>query len=182
TRLEGELLHLAEQWNSGGAAEALERAFPMRLTRAVTSARAVLDRALVHIPDAERDPELSPDLVQAVGRRSFLAVPMLRDGHPIGAIGVSKAVAEPFSDKQIALLRTFAAQAVLAIENVRLFKELEVRNAELTETLARQTATGEILRVISSSPTDVQPVFDSVVHSAARLCGANDILLLQVGR
>src|SRR5207247_2738688 len=77
-------------------------------------------------------------------------------------------------------LQTCADQADIAIENVRLFKELEARNAELTETLARQTATGEILRVISSSPTDVQPVFDSVVHSAARLCGANEIRLLLV--
>ncbi|PYO53689.1 MAG: histidine kinase, partial [Candidatus Rokuibacteriota bacterium] len=179
TRLEGEMLHLAAQWNSGGAAEALERAFPMRLTRAVTSARAVLDRALVHIPDAERDPELSPDLVQAVGRRSFLAVPMLRDGHPIGAIGVSKAVAEPFSDKQIELLRTFAAQAVLAIENVRLFKELEARNRDLTEALEQQTATGEILRVISSSPTDVQPTFEAIAASATRLCAAVNSLVIR---
>src|SRR5262249_21964120 len=111
-----------------------------------------------------------------IGHRSLLAVPMLREGTPIGAIAVGRrgpdGAPRSFSDREIDLLKTFADQAVIAIENVRLFKELEAKNRDLTETLEQQTATGEILRVISSSPTDVQPVFDSIAESTARLCGA----------
>ena len=97
---------------------------------------------------------------------------MMRDGEPIGAVNVTRREAMPFTATQIALLETFADQAVIAIENVRLFRELEARNRDLTETLEQQTATGEILRVISSSPTDVQPVFDTIAESARRLCAS----------
>ncbi len=103
----------------------------------------------------------------------MLAVPLLREDSAIGAIAVGRAEPGPFPDNQIALLQTFADQAVIAIENVRLFKELEARNRDLTEALEQQTATSEILRVISQSQTDVQPVFETIAAAALRLCGAS---------
>src|SRR5262249_49770475 len=111
--------------------------------------------------------------------RTSLATPLLREGIPIGAIVIRRMQVQPFTDKQIKLLETFADQAVIAIENVRLFKELEAKNRDLTEALEQQTATGEILSVISSSPTDVQPVFDTIVRNAARLCESTHSNLLR---
>src|SRR5262249_14163229 len=109
--------------------------------------------------------------------RTVLAVPLLKDGSPIGALGMWRREVKPFTENQIGLVRTFTDQAVIAIENVRLVKELEARNAELREALEHQTATSEVLGIISRSPTDVQPVLDAIVESAARVCGIDDVLL-----
>ena len=172
-RYDGELVHLAayEHVRPEGV-QAMRELFPLRPSRATTTSRAILDRAVVHVPDVLEDPDYDRSIAFGIQNRSTLAVPMLLNGEPIGTISVGRLEPQPFTQTQIALLQTFADQAVIAIENVRLFKELETRNAELTEALEQRTATSEILRVISGSPTDVQPVFDAIAASATRLCEA----------
>ena len=149
---------------------------PQRHGPHTARARATAERRPIQIVDLAADrayDEHDPHRIQAVelmGASTALCVPMLKDGMPIGVIDIWRREVRAFSESQIQLLSMFADQAVIAIENVRLFTELGTRNRELTEALEQQTATSEILRVISSSPTDVQPVFDIIVQSAMRLC------------
>jgi two-component system, NtrC family, sensor kinase len=179
-RYDGELIHVAANTlRSSEQRDAFARLYPMPPGRGTPVARAILERRTQHVPDTSDDPEYLA-LLASTGFRSALAVPMVREGAPIGAIAVGRMKVREFTAAQIQLLETFADQAVIAIENVRLFKELEEKNkalttahAQVTEALDQQTATSEILRVISQSPTDVQPVFDTIVASAARLCDAD---------
>ena len=136
-----------------------------RPERSHLAGRAILDRAIVHVQDVLADPEYSRELALAGGWRAVLSVPLLREGAPVGALSVGKAEPTPFSDRQIRLLNTFADQALIAIENTRLLNELR-------ESLQQQTATADVLKVISSSPGELEPVFAALLENATRICEA----------
>src|SRR5262249_21786982 len=141
--------------------------------RQSAAARVALERRIVHIGDVQSDPDYSYGVVQVSPLRTVLAIPMLRANELLGVITVNRHEVRLFTDNQITLLETFADQAAIAIENARLLTELQTKNADLTDALEQQTATSEILRVISRSPTDIQPVFEAIAESSVRLCGAD---------
>ena len=184
-RIEGDaLVRVAGQGDVPIAPTPDLEALQQRIIPGLVTGRAVLERRTIHVEDvaAKLDGEYADarPLAAASGTRTILVTPLMREGAPIGVILIRRREVRPFSDKQIKLLETFADQAVIAIENVRLFQELEVRNRDLTVTLEQQTATAEILGVISSSPTDIRPVMAAVVESAARLCDAQNAQVFQI--
>jgi signal transduction histidine kinase len=172
-RFDGELVHMvAYHGQTSGGARLLQTQYPMAPDPRRTSSRAILTRMVVHVPDLREDSLYPPSHIKETGWHAILAVPLIREGQAVGSINVGRLQPGPFSPGQIALLQTFADQAVIAIENVRLFRELQTSNGELTAALDTQTATSDILRVISRSQTDAQPVFETIVRNAVRLCGA----------
>jgi GAF domain-containing protein len=141
--------------------------------------RWMREQGTLHIPDVRAQNDFP--MLGSLGRfRTFLAVPLRQQGEFIGLLASRRTEVRPFTPAQIKLLETFADQAVIAIENVRLFNELEVRNHDLTEALEQQTATSEILRAIANSPTEIQPVLDVIAENAARICGTPDVAISRV--
>jgi sigma-B regulation protein RsbU (phosphoserine phosphatase) len=181
-RYDGQLIDLVAHENySPEGLVALRRAFPIRPSRESVVARAVLERTVVHVSDVAAEPGTrNQALARATGVRSLLAAPMLREGEPIGVIAVGRREPGTFTSTDVELLKMFSDQAAIALDNARLFTALEARNGELTAALDRQTATSEILRVITQSRTDVQPVFDAIVTRVKRVIGAHSVVLMRI--
>jgi signal transduction histidine kinase len=169
-RFDGELIHLAGHHGlSADGAAAYQRGFPLRVGRNSAIGRAIVDRAVAQVPDVQADPEYGQlTIARAVTFRAIVAVPMLRDGKPLGGIAVSRSRVGPFSDKQLALLGTFADQAVIAIENVRLFQELQARTQELARSVDGLRALSDVGQVVSST-LDLQEVLTTIITHAVHL-------------
>src|SRR5215471_306673 len=149
------------------------RDHPIPMGRGSTSGRAILERGTVHIPDVMADAEFEfKEESKFVGLRTMLAVPLMREGDPIGVIILQRRAVRPFTKQQIELVETFADQAMIAIENARLFAEVQTRTRDLTDALEQQTATSDVLSVISTSPGKLSPVFETILANATRICEA----------
>ena len=177
-RFDGELLHLVAHHNvSPEALEHLQRAYPMPATGGILSCRAITERRVVVAPDVTAASEeaafpLSAQTARILGFRSQIAVPLMREGTPLGTLSLGRGEAGVFSDKQIALLKTFADQAVIAIENVRLFKELQDRTRALTRSVEQLTALSDVGRAVSST-LDLDTVLTTIVSRATELAGTD---------
>jgi two-component system NtrC family sensor kinase len=170
---EGDVYRLSANYGFSREAEQYALEHPLRPDRGSLTGRVSLAGRTIHIPDVLADPEYHlTDYQKKFGYRTNLGVPLLREGEVIGVLSVTRDVVNPFTEKQIELVTTFADQAVIAIENARLFGEVQARTRDLSESLEQQTATSEVLKVISSSGGELQPVFDTLLENATRLCAA----------
>jgi two-component system, NtrC family, sensor kinase len=173
-KLQGDNYKIASANNAAEAFVKHAAEHPIPLGRGSLVGRTALERKTVHIPDCLVDPEYIALDYQTVGHyRTMLGVPLLSEGIPIGVIGLMRSSVRPFMDKQIEFVTTFADQAVIAIQNARLFNEVKERTEDLRESLQQQTATSEVLKVISRSAFDLNAVFETVAESSVRLCGAD---------
>jgi GAF domain-containing protein len=186
-RWDDDALRLVATYNTPAAFAEARSESPLRRNQNNPIAEMLAAKTVLHVNDLAADERYTkrrdPNIIAAVelgGIRTFLAVPMLKDNELIGALIVYRQEVRPFSDKQIELLQNFAAQAVIAIENARLLNELRQRTADLSESLEQQTATADVLRVISSSPTDIQPVLEAIVRTAGKLCDAEYAILYRL--
>jgi GAF domain-containing protein len=172
-RSEGTTYHLAANYGYPDDYEEYMKRQSIEPGRGTLVGRTALERKPIHIPDVLADPEYVWWESQQRGSfRTMLGIPLLREGVPIGVLALTRLTVRPFTDKQIELVTTFADQAVIAIENVRLFDEVQARTRDLTEALEQQTATSDVLQVISSSPGELEPVFQTMLENAVRLCDA----------
>jgi GAF domain-containing protein len=172
-QFDGEYLRLAAAFGAWPGFTNYLETHPLRLGRGTIAGRAASERRTIHVRDVLQEPDYElAELIKQQGYRTILAVPMLREGALRGVIVMVKTELEPFTNKQIELVETFADQAVIAIENVRLFDEVQARTHELSEALEQQTATTHVLQVISSSPGELEPVFRGVLENATRICEA----------
>ncbi len=172
-RFDGEMLRSVVAYNAPSALEEFIRNNPIRPDRSSAAGRAAYERRTVHIPDVKLDAEYTFKSIDAAPLRTILAVPILKGAELLGVILTYSLEVRPFTDKQIALVETFADQAAIAIENVRLFDEVQARTRDLTESLQQQTATADVLKAISRSAFDLKTVLDALVEAAARLCEAD---------
>src|SRR5262245_40241034 len=181
SRPDGEVYRVAAIFNpySPEVSETVKQT-PIPSGRQSASGRAGLERRVVHIHDVFDDPEFTFVGVRNAEVRTILAVPMLRENIVLGVILCARRQVRPFTAKQIELVQTFADQAVIAIENTRLFDEVQARTAELTQSLEYQTAIGEVLNAISRSPSQLQPVLDTIVATAQRLCQSEDAYIYKL--
>ena len=172
-RQTGDVYRQVANFGHSRALEKFMEDHPLELSRGTVVGRCVLEGRTIHIPDCQVDPEFTfLEAARIEGFHTMLGVPLLRQGKPVGVIVLQRKSVRPFSEKQIELVTTFADQAVIAIENVRLFDEVRARTRDLSESLEQQTATSEVLRVISSSPGELEPVFEAMLANATRLCEA----------
>jgi GAF domain-containing protein len=182
---DGEIYRLTAHNGFSPQYQEYARRNPIRPGRGTLVARTALTGAPVHIPDALADPEYTWHEGQRLaGFRAMLGIPLLREGICIGVMGMTRPTPQPFTVRQIELITTFADQAVIAIENARLFDEVQARTHELSESLQQQTATSEVLRVISSSPGELVPVFQAILSNAMDICEAQfgHLLLYEDGK